>query len=499
MAKRTTRFPLVLPPRSPDAPAGRWLYRAIREAILAGRLPPGSPLPSSRDLARDYRLARGTVVEVIDELRVEGYLEVRIGSGVRVHPSLPEERMGVLLPAPQPRPGGAGRPRRLAAYGERVERLENLEPGPIRAFRANQPALDLLPRRLWAQVAGRRSRNATSDLWLSCPPLGYLPLREAVAEYLAISRGVACTPGQVVIVSGIQQGLDLVGRLFVEPGDRVAVEEPGYDGARQVFSALGARVVEGSVDEEGLVVDRRILEGVRLVYVTPAHQYPLGVAMSLRRRLALLDWASQSGAFVFEDDYDSEFRYEGRPLPALQGLDRRDQVIFAGSFSKVLFPSLRLGYLVVPDDLAERFAALQSLVHRHTPLFEQAVLADFIREGHFGRHIRRMRGIYGERRNVLLDCAARRWGGLLDIAGPEAGLQTVAWLTCGLEARRAVAAAFRRDVEVGPIRQRQGKTVRQGLQLGFAAVTPEALRRGVDDLALALEGELKPTTAHRST
>ncbi len=275
----------------------------------------------------------------------------------------------------------------------------------------------------------------------------------------------------------------------------MAIEDPGYEGARLVFEAAGAEVARVPVDEEGLSIESPGLEGARLVYVTPAHQFPLGVAMSLPRRLALLEWAATSGALVFEDDYDSEYRYAGRPLPALQGLDRHGQVLFAGSFSKVLFPALRLGYLVVPEDLVEPVAAALSITRRHAPLLEQAVLADFITEGRFGRHLRRMREAYAERLEVLMEEARARLSGLVEISGIEAGLQTVGWLRSdlngALDGARAAEAAARREVEVEPfVREDPGGETTHGLRLGFAAVPPPEIRRGVRDLALALEGEL---------
>jgi GntR family transcriptional regulator/MocR family aminotransferase len=242
------------------------------------------------------------------------------------------------------------------------------------------------------------------------------------------------------------------------------------------------------VDQEGMRVPDRHMAGVRLAYVTPGHQFPLGVAMSLRRRLKLLEWARQSGALIFEDDYDSEYRYSGRPVPALQGMDRHGLVFFASSFSKVLFPSIRLGYLVVPSDLVDSFAAIRSVTTRHAPLLEQAALCDFIAEGHFGRHVRRMREVYAERRSVLLECAQQRLSGLWQIIGVEAGLQTAGWLCSGINEESAAKTAAARDVEVTPLsRYSRGRTVPAGLQLGFAAIDPLEIRRGVLDLSAALE------------
>jgi GntR family transcriptional regulator/MocR family aminotransferase len=359
---------------------------------------------------------------------------------------------------------------------------------PTRAFRTDQPALELFPTTLWAQLAGRRLRRMTTDLLRGCEPQGYRPLREAVAAYLQASRGVRGGAHQIAIVSGAQQALDLVTRVLVNPGDRACIEDPGYPGAALVFEACGARISTVPVDEDGMVVPGRRLRDVRLVYTTPGHQFPIGVGMSLRRRMALLEWARASNALIFEDDYDSEFRYAGRPMPALQGLDRDGRVLFAGSFSKVLSPSLRLGYLLVPEDLVDVVAAALSLSTRHAPLLEQTVLCDFITQGHFGRHVRRMREVYAERRGVLLEEARRHLGGLLEITGVEAGLQTAGWLAPGISDAAATRAAARRNVEVTPLsRYRRGPAAREGLQLGFAAVDTPEIRRGVRELAAALE------------
>jgi GntR family transcriptional regulator/MocR family aminotransferase len=495
MPKHAPAFALLLPPREPGTPAGRWLYAALRGAILDGRLRPGVRLPATRGLAKQHGLARGTIVGAFDQLRAEGYVEATVGSGTYVTRVLPDRllEVGARARARAPSPAARPQPRRLSGYGRRVRRFGNLEPGPVRAFRANQPALDLFPTTLWAQVAGRRLRQASTDLLLACDPLGYRPLREAVADYLTASRGVRCVADQVAIVSGVQEALDVAARLFLDPGDRVAMENPGYVGATHVFEALGANVVRIAVDAEGMIVDDAALSGARLVYVTPAHQFPLGVGMSLSRRLALLEWARRSGAVIVEDDYDSEYRYAGRPVPALQGLDRHGQVVYTGSFSKVLFPSLRLGYLVVPGDLVDRVAATQSVTHRHATLLEQAVLSDFMVGGHFGRHLRRMREIYAERLQVLLECAGERLAGLLEIAGVEAGLQTAGWLGEGIDGEAAAVAAAARDVEVTPVsRYRAGRAARDALVLGFAAVDAREIRRGVRELAIALESKGRP-------
>ena len=491
MTKRITAFSLILPPRPARMAAGRWLYSALRAEILEGRLRPGARLPASRDLARQYGLSRGTIVVAFDQLRSEGYVEGRVGSGTYVTRVLPDHLLQARRSPRKPASARPG-PRPLSDYAVRVRPFPALGPRPMRAFRANQPALDLFPATLWAQVAARRLRQATTGLLEGCPPTGYPPLREAVADYLGASRGVQCVPEQVVILSGVQEALDLAARLFLNPGDRVAMEDPGYIGASLVFEALGARISGVRLDEEGMKSGSE-LRGARLIYVTPAHQFPLGVSMSLARRLELLDWARKTGALIFEDDYDSEYRYSGRPIPALQGLDRHGLVLFAGSFSKVLFPSLRLGYLVVPPDLVEYFLAAESITNRHAPLLEQAVLCDFITGGHFGRHVRRMREVYAERLSVLLQSAGERLAGLLEVSGVEAGLQTVAWLPARIDGESAAKAALARRVEVNPLGEyTRGRVERDGLQLGFAAVDSQEIRRGVRDLAAALEPLAKP-------
>jgi GntR family transcriptional regulator / MocR family aminotransferase len=492
MVKRATTFELALPPKDESAPAYRWLYASLRAAILEGRLHPAARLPATRDLARQYGLSRGTIVNAVEQLKSEGYVQARTGSGTYVSDTLPDELLQVRSNAKPPLPQENSKPRRISTYAKRVQLFPNFTPHPTRAFRPNLPALDLFPATLWAQVAARRLRKVSTNFLLGCDALGYLPLRQAVADYLSTSRGVNCVAEQIAIVSGAQEALDLVARLFVNSGDRVCMENPGYIGATAVFQSLGAKIAYVPLDDDGMKLRPTTLRNARLVYVTPGHQFPLGITMGLPRRLQLLESARKSGTLILEDDYDSEFRYSGRPVPALQGLDRHGQVLFTGSFSKVLFPSLRLGYLVLPSDLTDRFSATLSITRRHAPLIEQAILCDFITAGHFGRHLRRMRQIYAERLNVLLHFAKQNLTGLLEISGVEAGLQTVGWLQRGLKGESAAAAAAKRNVEVTPLSiYSQGNLASKGLQLGFAAVDTKEIRRGVLDLAIALEAARK--------
>lgn len=498
MPKRAIAPGLVLTPRAPGEAAGEWLCAALRREILQGRLSPGARLPATRDLARQYGLARGTVVSAFAQLEAEGYLVGRVGAGTFVNAVLPDDLLRAPPPPRTPAPAVHTPRRTLSAFSRRVRLMPGNEPRPLRPFRANLPALDLFPTTLWAQVAGRRLRQATTGMLNDSDPLGYQPLREAVADYLRTSRGVQCEVAQVAIVSGAQEAVQLVARLLLDPGDRVCMENPGYTGAALVFEAFGARIMALPVDAEGMRLPGARERGARLASVTPAHQFPLGITMSLPRRLALLEWARATGALLLEDDYDGEYRYAGRPMPALQGLDRHGQVLFTGTFSKVLFPALRLGYLVLPPDLVEPVAALISISTRHAPVLDQAILCDFMVEGHFGRHVRRMRELYAERLGALLENGTRRFAGLLEITGVEAGLQTAGLLAPGLDAEAVAQAARARDVQVTPLGSyRLGGPVPEGLLLGFAAVDTRQIRRGVEDLARALEESRRSTTPRR--
>jgi GntR family transcriptional regulator/MocR family aminotransferase len=493
MPKKITPYALALPHRDADVPAYRWLFSELRAQILAGNLRPGMRLPATRDLASQYGLSRGTIVNAFDQLKSEGYVEGSVGSGTYVSKILPEALLQVSPAGSSHALKRRSRPIPLSNYGRRVRLFPGYENRPVRAFRPNLPALDLFPAELWAQVTARTLRRLSTSQLMGCDPLGYVPLRRAVAEYLGASRGVACQAEQVAIVSGIQEALDLVTRLVLNPGDSVCMENPGYTGAHLVFRAFGAKVSTVGSDADGIRVSNLPARGVRLVYVTPGHQFPLGTTMSLGRRLELLEWARNTGALIFEDDYDSEYRYSGRPIPALQGLDRSGSVLYAGSFSKVLFPSLRLGYIVVPGPALRYIEAIKSLTDRHESLLDQAVLTEFITEGHFGRHLRRMREIYAGRLSVLLDEARLKLRGLLDISGVEAGLQTAGWLPAGLDGESVAIAAAKREVEVIPLsRYGRGALPREGLQLGFAALNEREIRGGVENLAIAIERARQP-------
>jgi GntR family transcriptional regulator/MocR family aminotransferase len=351
------------------------------------------------------------------------------------------------------------------------------------------PAVDVFPVDTWGRIMARRwGRTPARDLSYG-DALGYRPLREAVADYLRAARGVRCTADQVMITAGSQQGLDLAARVLIDPGDKVWLEDPGYHGARGAFTAAGANVIPVPVDNEGLDVmaGRTLAPDARLAFVTPSRQLPLGSTMSLPRRLALLEWASASRAAIFEDDYDSEFRYASRPLPALQGLDRAGCVLYAGTFSKVTFPSMRLGYLVIPPALIDVFGASRHFNDVHSPYLEQAVMTDFIVEGHFERHIRRMRAIYHERQVLLVNLARERLGGLLDVRPADAGMTVVGWLGQGLDDVATTRAAERAGLHVLPLTPFAVRPLPPALLLGYAGVRDDEIRDGVNRLAIVLE------------
>ena len=495
MAKRATFFDFAFIDTQPVRPLHRWLSEQVRAAVLDGRLQPGTRLPSSRAFAQQYGLARGTVVDVFAQLVAEGYIHSKVGAGTYVLPALPDHLLKAapsraVLPAPCPRARQATLSQRGAALVHPpFPRSRPQEAGLL--FDPYQPALEAFPARLWAQIASRRLRRIPPGLLGHGNPCGYLPLRHNLAAYLGATRGVHASAEQIVVVGSVQQALELTARLLCDADEAVWLEDPGYPGARAILHAAGVRVLPVPVDAEGLQVatGQRLCSEARLAYVTPAHQAPLGVCLSLARRIALLDWAQRVGAWIFEDDYDGDFRYKGRPVAALQALDQQERVIYAGSFSKTLFPALRIAYMVLPAGLVDAFAAARSVTARYAPLLDQMILADFIAEGHYARHLRRMLHLYAERRAALLQAVAEASSPIC-VAGDEAGLNTVAWLAPGRTEREAVAAATSCGVFVQPLGPYTlQRPLPPGLVLGFAAGTPAAIRHAVQRFSEALARE----------
>ena len=476
-------------------PLHRALYDALRDAMLRGRLGPGERVPASRDLATQLAIARGTVVAVYAQLTSEGYLVGRHGSGTFVADSLPDRWFAPSGAATDVVPASSRHA--LSSWGRRLGPSPFVESGRQRPrpFRPHVPAVDAFPIDIWTRLVARRARHDEA-LWLDGGDVrGHRPLRERLAGYLRAARGVVCSAEQVVILPSTQQALDLCARLTLDPGDEVWIEEPGYVGARAVLAALGAKIVPVPVDAHGLDVDAGVRRAprARLVYVTPGHQAPLGVTLSLERRLALLGWANESGALIVEDDYDSEYRYEGRPVPALQALDARGVVIHTGTFSKTLLPSLRLAYAVVPTSLLDRFLAAKSIGDRYTPPLVQAVLADFIDEGHFGRHLRRMRELYATRREALLRALDDELGSTIEVVGASAGLGLTLRLPAGVDDVALCAALAARSIEAYSLSSHALSPRKPtGLVLGFAPYTPARLRRAVEELARTLATHRRP-------
>lgn len=441
--------PFIFVDAAQDEPLHRQLYDAIRAAIVSGKLPAGARLPSSRTLASETGVSRVTVGVAFDQLRAEGYVEARTGSGTFVREGLPDDALLARrrTPAAKPRTKSSSLTPvsvpRVPDARVPAESLPVHQRAPI-AFIAGLPALDLFPVKLWSKLSARRWRGAAGEgsrLLNYGSALGYYPLRRAIAEYVALARGVRCEPDQVLVTAGAQQALDLAARVLLRAGEPVWLEDPGYFGARAAFEAADANIVPVPVDTEGLDVSagEALAPDARLAYVSPSHQFPLGVTLSMRRRLALLDWAARAGAWVIEDDYDGEFRYVGRPLASLQGLDAdrsagtdparvSSRVLYVGTFSKTLCPALRLGYVIVPPLLVDAFVAAKGASVGHTASVEQAVLADFIDEGHYARHVRRMRLVYAERQAALVSAASAHLSNWVDVRPSAAGMHLVGWL-----------------------------------------------------------------------
>lgn len=473
-------------------PLYRQLEDQIRSAILEARLRPGDRLPSTRQLARDLGLARNTAKNAYNQLIVEGYLVTTAGSGTRVAQDLPEHLLHVPSSSatPDPIPGSfplSTAARRMIAVSPLIKADSNR---PSLPFRPHTPATDAFPRELWAQLTTRRSRRMSRDLLERVSPCGYRPLREAVAGYLGSARGVACDADQVIITAGTQQAIELIAKLLLEPGDTVCMEDPGYSPARMLFELAGAKIVSIPVDGEGLDVAQlgKMTPNAKLVYVTPSSQFPLGMTMSLPRRIALIDWAKRRGAMIIEDDYNGEYRYSGRPLPALHGLAPPGRVLYTGSFSKVLFPALRVGYIVVPPETVDHFAAARWLMDRHSPPMEQAILADFINEGHFARHVRRMRTLYAERQGILVEAASKHLKGIIDVPACDAGLHLIGWLDESISEEAILQAAFTAGIELTPTSWfGAGKLKRRSVILGYAPFSAREIRRATEALARACQ------------
>jgi GntR family transcriptional regulator/MocR family aminotransferase len=455
------------------------IYRQLQTAILAGRLQPGDALPPTRELARSLSVSRTTVTEAYGRLWGEGLVTSRTGAGTFVSEtaSMAVRRSRRTLPrsALKPRPVWDSIP--LPPPPRSVQPFD---------FGVGMPDVSLFPFETWRRLLSEQMRAGVARRDAYGEPAGDDGLREAISRHIAVSRGVKVLPEQVVITNGTQQALDLIARVLLEPADCVAIEAPGYRPAQRVLEALSARVHGVPVDREGLVVEE-LPRQARLVYVTPSHQYPLGMAMSLRRRLALLAWAEAHGAAIIEDDYDSEFRYGGRPVEPLQTLDSHGRVLYVGSFSKTLLPALRLGFIVAPPSLRRALLAAKYVTDWHTSLPLQAALAAFIDEGGFARHLRKMRGVYQARHELITSILRVQFKDVLEVIPSAAGLHVTA-LGCGkIEGVSGRAAA--RGVAFQALPPQARLTLnRPGIMLGFGAIATDRIEEGMHRLRQCFEG-----------
>ena len=515
MAKGKAGFILPQLPRQSDAPLCVQVFEEVRQAILSGRLRAGSRLPSTREMAGDLRVSRNTVVSAFDQLLAEGYVVARRGSGTYVARELPDDLLHTKAKAAAVQ---AGAPKVAApltsARGASIGRIQtSATTAEARAFRPGLPALDLFPVELWGRLEARMWRSAPAELLGFGESAGFRPLRRAIAQYLGAARGVLCSADQVLVVSSSQQALYLAALVLMDAGDAAWVEDPGYLGARGALGSAGARLIPVPLDESGMqpaLLDRGprkppakavpspASSAPKIIYTTPSHQFPLGITMPLARRLELLRAAERYQAWVLEDDYDSEFRYTSRPVEALQGLDTTGRVIYIGTFSKVLLPCLRLGYLVVPQALVGAFRAALGLVGRHPATIDQAVLAEFIGDGHFERHIRRMRTVYQERQQAIVAALEQRLGSLVTIGPHDSGMHLVAYLPSGCDDVAVSQACTELKLTAAPLTgycMKPEHQCRHGLVLGYGGVRPGEMAGKVELLARAIESVAKAKRA----
>jgi GntR family transcriptional regulator / MocR family aminotransferase len=476
--------------RTSTIPLHQQLTEKIRLAILEGRLKPNQKLLSSRSLAKSLNVSRSTVTQSYEQLESEGYLETRLGSGTYICHQISDDWLKSQHIEPINSKNAINST--LSQFGNSlvsVKRLEVSEPDYEISFRYGNPAVKYFPIQQWRKLIARHCVNSPALLNYAADAAGYFPLRVAIADYLGRSRAVRCTPEQVIIVNGSQQALNLIARLTLNPGDWVAMEEPGYLGARHCFTAQSANLQPISVNSEGLDVESlsQCDRPFKLAYVTPSHQFPTGVTLTLRQRIALLQWAQTTGTLIIEDDYDSEYRYEEQPIPALQGMDKSQSVIYVGTFSKTMFPSLRIGYLVVPPSWISPVTTAKWLCDRSTSLLEQYTLTDWIAEGYFERHIRRMRKLYNSRRQILIEAFQKYFGDRVTILGKSAGVHVMVRIKTTLADKIMVQKAAAvgigligaRDYYLQP--QHQGEFI-----FGYAQLEEAQIEKGIWKLSQIL-------------
>ncbi|TNE36576.1 MAG: PLP-dependent aminotransferase family protein [Alphaproteobacteria bacterium] len=465
-------------------PLHQQLFLALRSAILEGRLLPDTRLPSSRTLASDLGISRNTVLSAYDQLTAEGYLVSRIGAGSFVSDQLPDDLLERKR-REEETPGVKTRDIYLSRMAATLKGAPPMRQYRGLPFSPGLPALDEFPFEDWARLLARHWRRPKREFLVDNPVGGARVLRDAIARHLGQTRAVRCHADQVIVLSGSQQAIHLVVRAFAEPGDSIWMEEPGFPGIRESIIGAGARPVSVPVDAEGFSLQnaRALAPEARLACISPSHQYPLGQTMSLARRIELLTWAKEEGRFILEDDYDSEYRYAGRPLSSLQGLDDDSRVLYVGTMSKVMFSGLRVGYMVVPEDLVDMFLAFRRTIDSHSPSVPEAALADFISEGYLAAHIRRMRLLYEQRQNALLALLKDRLGDILTVEPQESGMHLVAYLPPDYQDKEIERAALQSGMMVRALSGFYSlPTEENGLILGFAGTAEKEMPQLVDKL-----------------
>lgn len=484
----TVSFPVdsILLDRDSTQNLHRQLYRQLRLLIERNVLPGGTALPSTRVLAKDLRLGRNTVIAAYEQLALEGFLEIARGTRPLV------KQLGTALRLSRKAPLTD-----VTALSERgrvmtQQPFHHGKPG-VTAFHPGLPDAGNFPFNTWSRLLSRRAKLARADLFGTYHIAGYPPLCEAISRYLSASRGVVCEPGQVIVTNGAQSAFDVLARILTDPGDPVWMEEPGYYGARAAFLSAGAKLVPLHVNDDGWNLDRPEAPP-RAVFVTPSCHHPLGITMNVEQRYRLINLAREWNCWIIEDDYDSEYRFQGQPIPALQSNAVDMRIVFVGTFAKILFPAMRLGYMVVPMDLRERMTSAMSATGQFAPLITQAALADFINEGYLIRHLRRMRRIYAERREVFTGHFERYLGGWMDLHRSDSGIQLVGLFRQAVDDRKIAAAAFAQGINVSPLSlQYSAPSSEKGLLMGFAATEERTTRRSMQRLAeIVGNGHLRP-------
>ena len=490
--------------RQSAVPGNQQLYRLLRKAILTRVLPPDARLPSSRELSSELVVCRNTVLYAYQQLLAEGFVEGRSGSGTFVidtTPNMPSMLSMAGMPgsaakAMQERKKAALETPSLSRRGHELVDHAGASHQQWGAFVPGVPDVTMFPHALWSRLQAKAWRKPSPDALTYAQGGGYMPLRESLAEYLKIARSVECLPEQVVVTAGIHQSIDLSLRLLSDPGDLAWVEDPGYWGTRNLLRASGLRIRPIAVDGDGMCPsDEDMAHVPRFIFVTPSHQYPLGSVMGLARRRQLLEYAKQHGCWIVEDDYDSEFRYNGKPLLSLQGMDNANRVLYMGTFSKTMFPGLRLGFMVLPLALVKPFVTGVNDLHRAGNVLTQAALAEFINQGFFASHVRRMRGIYAARLRLLQGLIDDRYGaGDIRVSGSDAGLHLVLQLPQYCDDKAIAREAEQAGIGVRPLSPyyMEPASAPSGLLLGYGGVAEGEIAAAFATLAGVIDGHLQP-------